>query len=299
VNWLNISEQVCEIMTNWATEILCPLLGLIINNIMWFSPMRAVLDVRKSKQLGDFNPIPFAFTVLNCTGWIIYGLMLNDQFIFWSNVPGLVTGLWYCLNTMAILYYQTKPGEDFCKPYQYMEGMLLFSCAFWSIISVIAVAVFKSNPDGMNNVIGISCMVFTISYYGAPLSTMVQVIKTQDSSSLFAPLILANMSGSTLWTVYGFAIDNLNVYLPNVLGASLSALQLILILIFYKKSSINGASGDSSTLSAFDKKIKDDSDLIAATEAAAGVTKNAMHGGIESDSSKTESLEAGLVANQQ
>lgn len=223
---------------SWATTIFCPALGLAITNVMWLAPMKAVLEARKTKTLGELNPIPFAFTVLNCIGWVIYGLLLNNQFIFWSNVPGLAAGTFYSMNSMAILFNQSKPGEDFVQTYRIMEYMLLFACCFWSIVSLFVVAAYNNDSDMQEMVIGTCCMVFTISYYGAPLSTMYQVIKLRDSSSLYGPLLCVNATASTMWFIYGFAINDINIFLPNVIGASLAVLQLALLIIFYKKQPV-------------------------------------------------------------
>lgn len=220
-------------MANWATTILCPLIGLIITNIMWFAPMKAMLEARKTKQLGELNPLPFSITVLNCVGWTIYGVVIGDQFVFWSNILGICIGMFYVINSMAILYNKSLPGEPFCKEYQYMEWTLLFAGFFWALISLLASQV-TSDVDQQNNIIGTACMVFTIAYYGAPLSTMYQVISKRDASSLYPPLIIVNATASTMWFVYGFAINNINIYLPNVIGASLAFFQVLLIGIFYK-----------------------------------------------------------------
>jgi hypothetical protein len=54
--------------TQWITETLCPLLGVVICNVMWASPLLLVLDARRSKSMGKVNPIPFAVIVVNCIG---------------------------------------------------------------------------------------------------------------------------------------------------------------------------------------------------------------------------------------
>ena len=41
-------------------------------------------------------------------------------------------------------------------------------------------------------------------YYGAPLSTMLEVIKTKNSASILLPLTVMNVINAALWTTYGF-----------------------------------------------------------------------------------------------
>ena len=40
-------------------------------------------------------------------------------------------------------------------------------------------------------------------YYGAPLSTMAEVIRTRNSASILLPLTLMNLINALLWTTYG------------------------------------------------------------------------------------------------
>lgn len=40
-------------------------------------------------------------------------------------------------------------------------------------------------------------------YYVAPLSTLLQVLRERDSSSIYWPLSLMNLVNAVLWTVYG------------------------------------------------------------------------------------------------
>lgn len=51
---------------------------------------------------------------------------------------------------------------------------------------------------------GFTCNAITIAYYGAPLSTVVQVIRTRSSSTIYLPMCIANLVNTLLWIGYGF-----------------------------------------------------------------------------------------------
>jgi uncharacterized protein with PQ loop repeat len=51
---------------------------------------------------------------------------------------------------------------------------------------------------------GFTCNAITIAYYGAPLSTMFQVIRSRSSSSIYLPMCIANLVNTLLWIGYGF-----------------------------------------------------------------------------------------------
>jgi uncharacterized protein with PQ loop repeat len=70
----------------------------------------------------------------------------------------------------------------------------------------------------------------------AGLTTLVEIIRERDSSSLYAPTVLVNLANATLWTIYGiFAINDVNVWVPNAVGIVLSFIQLFLCGIFPRK----------------------------------------------------------------
>ena len=69
-------------------------------------------------------------------------------------------------------------------------------------------------------------------YYTAPLSTVYNVIRTRNASSLFWPLSTMNIINGTLWAAYGIAITDYFIWVPNAIGAVMAAVTLVLIWAF-------------------------------------------------------------------
>ena len=89
-------------------------------------------------------------------------------------------------------------------------------------------------------VVGLISVIFTVAYYGAPLSTMIKVIRYRNSASLHILMIMVNLINAILWTSYGaFAVNDLNIWLPNALGIALSSGQIILVILFPKRSTMD------------------------------------------------------------
>lgn len=82
--------------------------------------------------------------------------------------------------------------------------------------------------------VGIFGDVFALLYYLAPLSSACRVVSSRDASSLYTPMILLNLLNASLWFFYGLLGDNNNViiWFPNVIGISLSVMQLSLVCLF-------------------------------------------------------------------
>eukprot|EP01025_Chloroclados_australasicus_P044895 TRINITY_DN4892_c0_g1_i6.p3 TRINITY_DN4892_c0_g1~~TRINITY_DN4892_c0_g1_i6.p3 ORF type:complete len:129 (-),score=5.04 TRINITY_DN4892_c0_g1_i6:201-587(-) len=90
-------------------ELVAPSLGAILANIMFASPLSAVLHVRRTQQLGDLNPLPFPVITANCVGWLIYSVTTQNPFLFGGNILGTLLGIYYTLTTIV---YATPKVRD-------------------------------------------------------------------------------------------------------------------------------------------------------------------------------------------
>ena len=197
----------------WVTDLFCPILGVIITNIMWLSPLKAVRYASKWRDLGELNPIPFPLTFYNCIGWVIYGCLTKNYIIFWGNVFGILTSVYYSL-TCLLLCTLDEAKED--KYLKLIQCSLLFSLLFWSIVGFVVGIVIEDKAMG-NFIVGILSCIGGFFYYVSPLSTMLAVVKTRDSSSIDPRMVATNFCCACLWFFYSlFSIND-----PLVVGTYL------------------------------------------------------------------------------
>jgi solute carrier family 50 protein (sugar transporter) len=89
-------------------------------------------------------------------------------------------------------------------------------------------------PSRHSKIAAVVANIFTLAFYSAPLSAVGQIIRTKDASPLYPPMVVMSLVNGLLWTVYGLAIGEMGVALPNGIGAFLSLCQLALLLSFRK-----------------------------------------------------------------
>lgn len=221
------------------TTIISPLFGMILGNIMWLSPFKAVQAAREKRDLGKLNPVPFVAIVANCFGWMAYSFFMKDHFLFWANIFGLVLGFYYSLNALTILAPKT-PSEGFSDLYLLTERLFIFSIFFWSLMGLLAATLFNNFSNAREQCamfVGLISCAFSIAYYGAPLSTMAEVVMKKDSSTLYFPTILVNIVNALCWFSYGaFGTSDPVLWVPNGLGLILCSTQIALIVMFKKQS---------------------------------------------------------------
>ncbi|CAG9467777.1 unnamed protein product [Pedinophyceae sp. YPF-701] len=217
-----------ELEDNVFFKYVAPSMGATLAAIMFLSPLKAVLRVRREASLGDLNPLPFAAIVFNCSAWIGYSIVQRDWYIWTCNVWGLSLGMFYTLSG-----YKLAGGRLSLRlPTQgLIEGIMV------SLGAVIALLAWLSVKAGMNDdhrqlLWGFAANAILLVYYSAPLSTVAQVIKTRNAASLYWPLSLTNGLNGLMWTAYGVSLQDYFIWIPNGIGVVLSLFQLLLIAVF-------------------------------------------------------------------
>ena len=81
-------------------EYVCPAAGIVTGTVMFAAPLRDVYKAAGQGDLGNLNPTPWAFMLGNCFGWITYGILLRNFFVYFANVPGFLFSIW--LNGQAV-----------------------------------------------------------------------------------------------------------------------------------------------------------------------------------------------------
>jgi solute carrier family 50 protein (sugar transporter) len=130
---------------SFVINFLCPLLGVILANIMWLSSLKSVLSCRRSRTLGKVNPLPYAIIVHNCIGWVAYGILKLDYFIFFANAPGLVLGLYYCVTCLSVLNIDNN-SEQYRTFHDVLERIVFIGIVAWLLVFSIVCMDNAQNP---------------------------------------------------------------------------------------------------------------------------------------------------------
>jgi solute carrier family 50 protein (sugar transporter) len=66
---------------------------------------------------------------------------------------------------------------------------------------------------------------------------VLEVLRTRCSATLHLPLSVMNVVNGSLWLVYGLAISDLFIAIPNGVGAALGCIYCALLCAFPRRSS--------------------------------------------------------------
>jgi solute carrier family 50 protein (sugar transporter) len=111
------------------------------------------------------------------------------------------------------------------------ENVVLGIVMIWvTVISIIAFADVSQSTKEL--IVGVVVNLNLVFFYGAPLSTILTVVKSRNSASIHVWTMFTNTACGTFWFAYGLAVLDPIIYVPNALGAALGAAQAILCLSF-------------------------------------------------------------------
>eukprot|EP01025_Chloroclados_australasicus_P027693 TRINITY_DN2741_c0_g2_i1.p1 TRINITY_DN2741_c0_g2~~TRINITY_DN2741_c0_g2_i1.p1 ORF type:complete len:273 (-),score=-2.63 TRINITY_DN2741_c0_g2_i1:2345-3163(-) len=207
-------------------EIIAPILGAVIKNVMFFSPLPAVIRVRQSERLGQLNPLPYPVIACNAISWLIYATVIRDPYIFAANMFGVMLSIVYTISTVA---YASKKIRDY---------MMIMTVIFPSIflVQVFTYAMIQADEKVVQFGTGLTNNIMVFFHYASPLTVFYKVIVTRDCSSLHLPLVLMNLANASMWFTYGLiALKDPFIWVCNAVGIALCMVAIVLMVIYPRK----------------------------------------------------------------
>lgn len=191
-------------------------------------------------MLGDLNPLPFPAIAANCAGWIAYSYVTSDVLVLWPNAAGFLLGMFYTMSAYGLADTKTRDRQ--------IAIMLLFSAVIIVVGSVGTLG--HMSQHGLKTLWGFTSNAILLIFYASPLSTVLEVVRSRSSATLNLPLSVMNVINGTLWLVYGLAISDLFIAVPNGVGAALGIVYCALLCVFpHKAAKRSPPNSDSNTTS--------------------------------------------------
>ena len=207
-----------------------PVLGVILSNALYFSPLPAVIQAARTSRLGSLNVLPQALMVVSTNAWMCYALSVPDMFIALSNLPGAAAAVGFVSITLPLI-----PRRD-VRARQLVQVVLVVGTV--AMLLLWSALVFGHVPASRRSfILGAYGSLTCVLLFASPLSTTGKVIATRNAASIYAPLTAMQVANCFMWTVYGSAISDVWVWGPNSIGLILGLVQLLLVCTY---SSIPG-----------------------------------------------------------
>ncbi|XP_074565377.1 bidirectional sugar transporter SWEET6b-like [Curcuma longa] len=204
-------------------------IGNVISFGLFLSPVPTFYKIFKKKAVEDFSPIPYLATTLNCMFWIFYGLPFvhpNSLLVITINGIGLAFEVIY----LSIFFiYASRQGR------LKVVMVLIVEIVFTAVVASLVLH-FAHTYEKRSFIVGIFCIVFGTCMYASPLSVMKLVIQSKSVEYMPFTLSLASFLNGVCWTTYAFLPFDINLFIPNGLGAFFGFAQLVLYACYYKST---------------------------------------------------------------
>jgi len=118
------------------------------------------------------------------------------------------------------------------KPPVAHENMLIGMIVGWIIVTSVICFAKALSHDTQQMMAGLITNLILVFFYAAPLSTIYTVLRTQSSATIHGPTVLMTTVNGTFWLVYGLALLDFFIAIPNGLGALLGLILMLLRIVF-------------------------------------------------------------------
>ncbi|ORX51147.1 hypothetical protein BCR36DRAFT_583192 [Piromyces finnis] len=161
-------------------------------------------------------------TFFSCSLWEKYGILKGDLGIIFSNFIGIII-------TTHVIFVYYKNSRDL-KPKVEKSFTII-------ILALISILTYVKLNRGITsyNVLGFICVISSLLMLVSPLKILKEVVKTRENSHLSIQFILISFISSSLWTLYGYFINDKFIIIPNGLGCLLAAIQALIYKIYSKE----------------------------------------------------------------
>nr|5XPD_A Chain A, sugar transporter [Arabidopsis thaliana] len=211
-------------LTNNLWAFVFGILGNIISFVLFLAPVPTFVRICKKKSTEGFQSLPYVSALFNAMLWIYYAMQKDGTafLLITINAFGCVIETIYIV--LFVSYANKKTRISTLK----VLGLL----NFLGFAAIVLVCELLTKGSTREKVLGGICVGFSVSMFAAPLSIMRVVVRTRSVEFMPFSLSLFLTINAVTWLFYGLAIKDFYVALPNVLGAFLGAVQMILYIIF-------------------------------------------------------------------
>jgi solute carrier family 50 protein (sugar transporter) len=116
------------------------------------------------------------------------------------------------------------------------KTIIMVLTVIWTAV-LCTIALGRSFPASTKElIVGVVVNVNLMFFYGAPLSTIMTVVRTRSSSTIHRRTMITNTLNGIFWGAFGLAVMDFFIAVPNLLGAILGAVQMMLCVVFKQNS---------------------------------------------------------------
>ncbi|CAE8581543.1 unnamed protein product [Polarella glacialis] len=231
------------------------LTGVLCSLAVSLSSWSSVREARRVGSLGGLDTRSWPLFATAGFLWTGYAVRLGDVWLCLACGSASVIWLYFCLTAIRLL--SQEEGELRPTAPEPWEGGLFrlyrktnikktenglaaglgftfcvtFACSPWNITGLNFLEAVIT-PEIKLSVFSSICGFFSLLLFIKPFIRLRRLVKRRDASTIFLPLVMAQLVQNLVWTIYGSLGLDPGVYLPYGFGAVVCMAQLLIKCMF-------------------------------------------------------------------
>ncbi|TYZ63775.1 hypothetical protein PybrP1_010429 [[Pythium] brassicae (nom. inval.)] len=196
---------------------------------MCLSPIPDIRRICQLQSTENVSVLPLVSLWGNSFLWLLYGYLAKNFFpIVATSVFGCLTALVY----ITVYFRRTTQRRYVAKLFCAVLLGLLF-VMLYAVLGLVGVT--GQARAQVRDIVGYIAVAVNIVLYASPLETVREVVRTKSAKTLPISMCLVAAINCSLWMVCGVVDSDLFVLTPNVIGVTLSIIQVVLYHIYHPK----------------------------------------------------------------
>eukprot|EP00622_Pseudochattonella_farcimen_P001829 FR736623.1.p1 GENE.FR736623.1~~FR736623.1.p1 ORF type:complete len:195 (+),score=6.00 FR736623.1:238-822(+) len=167
--------------------------------------------------------LPYSTMMTNFFIWLVYGTMVGDSTVLFTNLVCWALGVIYC-----VCYLVCVP-----RGATYLPGRAEYHVGGSAIIIALTLQIYWNSPPGNGvKLLGWMGTIMSVCMSLAPLATIVTVLKEKSTRTMALPLTVGQFINSSLWSIYGLCVGNDFIIGPSIAGVVTAVMQLLLFGLY-------------------------------------------------------------------
>ncbi|KAI9079690.1 hypothetical protein K1719_038311 [Acacia pycnantha] len=204
------------------------LMGNIISFLVLLAPAPTFYQIYKKKSTEGFHSLPYVVSLLSCMIWIYYALLKKNTGLLLITINSFGCVIESIYISIFLFYASKKLRISTIK-------LVLLLNVFGYGSMLLSTLYLVDERSKRINIVGWVSLVFNISVFAAPLSSMRRVIKTKSVEFMPFNLSMCLTLNAVMWFFYGLSLKDYYIALPNTIGFLFGIVQMVLYLM-YKNS---------------------------------------------------------------
>lgn len=194
--------------------------------ILRISPFPDFYWIYKNKTVGEVALLPVVTLLVNCAALVMYACVIEDFLpLLTTNAFGICTAVGF-----IVVFYLHTTDRAYVRKLCCAGLLVIIFLLAYTLLA--AVGVTGESRDDEGTTLGWITTTTTVVQFGAPLATMMKVIRTKSNASLPLMMCIMNIVNCSLWTAYSVVKWNPFLLAPNSAGVILGSAQVTLWIIY-------------------------------------------------------------------